>query len=411
MKKKIFISSVLALAGLFTACFALGPTIMLKKLNNIDTETDYPYKEYFTTDYSTIRENFFKNQEVLEQNGYETSVYSHIIDNTDDLFVDTLYIKPTENQTNLICFSTGVHGIESYIGSVMIQVFLDEILDTIDISNTGVVIVSNVNPYGVKYARRFNENNVDLNRNFIYDWDNFDLSINKDYPKVVDFLEPNNKIGNMFTNDTSFFAKLGYQAVTNGVETVTNALLGGQYEYPQGVYYGGVSDENSTDFLKQVFDNIIDSDFENILYFDIHSGYGSRYDMTIFNSAFDTLTEQESKDAYNYDTVISYDSDTFYATTGDTTEYFYNINTDKELYATCFEFGTLGDDLISSVFSLKYTIEENQNNKYPTNNETSQEIIDARYMEMFFPSEIKWRENAVTSFKKAMNGVLEYKLK
>lgn len=386
----------------------ITPTLILNNIDKYNENDIYNYYEYFITDYIEIRNNIQNNLNQLLERGYDSELYSYAIDEDDDLFIDTLYIKPTQEQENLICISTGVHGIEAYIGAVMVEVFIAEILDSIDTTNTGVVIVSNVNPYGVKYARRFNENNIDLNRNFIIDWNTFDISINKDYPLVVDFLEPTKPIKNYFDNEIYFYSKLANQAITNGVATVTNALVGGQYEYPEGVYYGGTEDSASTVYLKRIFNEIVNSNYDTILYFDIHSGYGSRYDMTIFNSSLDPLTEKEAIEAYGYNNIIAHDSEDFYQTTGDTTEYFYSIANNKNLYATCFEFGTLGNDLLSNIASLKYTVEENQNNKYPTTNETSQKIIDAQYMEMFFPSETKWRETAISSFKDAMNGVLEY---
>ena len=59
----------------------------------------------------------------------------------------------------------------------MLDVFWQEIYPELDTSNTGVLVVANINPYGMKNHRRYNENNVDLNRNFIMDWDSFDVSV------------------------------------------------------------------------------------------------------------------------------------------------------------------------------------------------------------------------------------------
>ncbi len=403
--KKILLGILLFTTLSYLLCFLFGPNIMLKSIDKESTES-YNYSEYFITDYNLIRSNFNNNYNKLKEN-YDVELHTYTVNQEEELYIDTMYIKPTITE-NLVFISTGVHGIEAYIGNVMVEVFINEILKDLDFTNTGVVIVSNVNPYGVKNGRRFNEDNVDLNRNFIIDWNTFDKSINKDYPKVVSLLEPKNKINNYFSNELNFYSKLAINAVTKGVSTVTNALVSGQYEYPNGVYYGGNSDTISTTYLKNVFNRINESNYSNILYFDIHSGYGSRYDMTIFNSGNDPMTEQEAKDAYNYDNIIAHDSEYFYATTGDTTEYFYSVIDNKFLYATCFEFGTLGDGLFDGILSLKYTVEENQNFHYPTTNKTSQNIIDEHYMEMFFPREVKWRENAVDSFQRAMNGVLKY---
>lgn len=404
LNKKIIIPIIFVAVIIIFVNF-IAPTVIKNNLINNDT-SDYPYKEFFITNYDEIRYNFMSHGLELQ-----AAMYTHAIDESDGLFIDTMYIAP-EKEENLILISTGVHGIEAYIGATMLEVFFAEIMPTISLETTGVAVVSNVNPYGVKYGRRFNENNVDLNRNFIYNWNEFDLANNQYYPEVVGFLEPTQQIGNIAVHDINFFSKLIYQAIFNGVDTVTNALLSGQYEYENGVYYGGNNDEKSTQYLKEVFDTIANSNYKNIIYIDIHSGYGSRYDMTIFNSGFDPMTEAEAVEAYNYSNIIAHDSPEFYLTTGDTTEYFYKtISDNQELYATAFEFGTLGDSLIDSIFSLKYTVEENQNNKNPTTNKTSQEIIALRYMEMFFPSEIEWRKVAVDSFKEAMFGVLEYKIK
>ena len=43
-------------------------------------------------------------------------------------------------------------------------------------------------------------------------------------------------------------------------------------------------------------------------------------------------------------------------------------NTDKELFSTCFEFGTIGDEFFDTILSLKYTVDENRNHWYPTKN-------------------------------------------
>ena len=120
------------------------------------------------------------------------------------------------------------------------------------------------------------------------------------------------------------------------------------------------------------------------------------------------------RDRIGYDNVISYDSESFYATTGDTTDFYYRLKdkmgTDTELFSTCFEFGTIGDSFLDGIISMKYTIEENQNHWNPSNNATTNEIVKERYQELFYPTETKWRESAVDDFAVACKGVLKAKL-
>jgi hypothetical protein len=137
--------------------------------------------------------------------------------------------------------------------------------------------------------------------------------------------------------------------------------------------------------------------------------------MVIFNSVYETMNEAESVAAFGYDYVIAHDSESFYATTGDTTDFFYRLAEQKqaeaELFSTCFEFGTIGDEFFDTILSLKYTIDENRNHWYPTGNAISAEIVRQNYLELYYPTETAWREKTVADFKTAALGVLRAKLK
>jgi len=406
-KKLLCIFAILAIVIL--AATLWGPGIILNAVRQPEPAENYAYSDFFYNDYDAVRNHL---TELSSKLGAES--YSHAIDEGDGLYIDTFFVPARDETTNLVILTTGVHGIEGYIGSVMLDVFFNEIYPQLDADNTGVLVVANVNPYGMKYMRRYNENNVDLNRNFILDWDSFDLSTNKDYPKVDGFLGPTGKIGNALWHEAGFYLSLGKYAITEGADTISDALLGGQYEYPQGVYYGGNGDEASTVYLKDVFAQCLDSEYKNIVHIDVHSGYGPRYNMVIFNSVYETMSEAESQEAFQYDNIIAYDSEAFYATTGDTTDFFYrladSVNTDKSLFSTCFEFGTIGDEFFDTILSLKYTVDENQNHWYPTDNETSAEVVRQNYLELFYPTETQWREKTVEDFKAAASGVLNSKL-
>ncbi len=409
MKKKL-LWLLIILAALALLATLAGPGLILNAVRQPEPDEHYAYSESFFISYEDIRTHL---QELTADLGVEIS--SHAIDADDGLYIDSFYLPSTGEKTNLVVLTTGVHGIEGYIGSVMLDVFFREVYPTLDDANTGVLVVANVNPYGMKYFRRYNENNVDLNRNFILDWETFDLSSNKEYPKVDTFLGPTGKIDNALWHEAGFYLNLGKTAVTDGAGTISDALLTGQYQYPQGVYYGGTGDEASTVYLKDVFSQCLDSPYENIVHIDIHSGYGPRYSMVIFNSVFETMNEAESQAAFGYDHIIAYDSESFYATTGDTTDFFYRLAQQKQretdLFSTCFEFGTIGDAFFDTILSLKYTVDENRNHWYPTDNPTSARIIHENYMELFYPTETAWREKTVEDFKTATLGVLNAKLK
>ena len=413
--KKVLISVFSAIVAVIVLLSVVGPYIVLNGARQPEVEAEYSYSEYFYNSYDEIRSHLKERVEKLRADGVTVEVNEYAVDESDNLYIDNIYLPSVGEKKNLIVLTTGVHGMEGYIGSVMLDVFFEEIYPTVDTENTGILVVANVNPYGMKYMRRYNENNVDLNRNFILDWNGFDLSSNKDYPEVKEFLQPEGEIGNAFWHEAEFYLDLAKEALTKGADKVSDALLTGQYEYPQGVYYGGNGDEISTAYLKGVFNDCLDGEYENIVHIDIHSGYGPRYNMVIFNSVYETMTEAETKEAFGYDYVISYDSESFYATTGDTTDYFYRLAESKEsektLFSTCFEFGTIGDSFMDSILSLKYTVDENRQHWYPTENKVASEIVSENYAELFYPTEKEWREKTVADFKTAAEGVLDAKLR
>ena len=403
------------LVGILLLATIVGPNMLLNSARQEEVADSYAYSEVFFNEYEDVREHFLDTVKKFEEKDLEFQLYSYPIDEAEGLYIDSLYLPSKAEQTNLIVLTTGVHGIEGYIGSVMLDVFWQEVYPDLDREDTGVLVLANVNPYGMKYHRRYNENNVDLNRNFILEWNTFDMSVNKEYPKVDTFLGPQKTMKNAFWHEVQFYASLAKAAITQGADSITNALLNGQYEYPQGVYYGGEKDEKSTAYVKSVFEQTLQSDYDNVIHIDVHSGYGPRYNMVIFNSVYETMNEEETKKLFDYDNVISYDSESFYVTTGDTTDFYYRLReqmgVDTSLFSTCFEFGTIGDSFIDSIISLKYTVEENQNHWYPTKNGTMQQIIHERYQELFYPTEKEWREKTVADFTQACKGVLNAKLK
>ena len=392
-----------------------GPYAVLALARQETPAPSYDYSESFYQSYDEVRDNLGKRVETLKEQGITVEYTTHAIDESDNLYIDNIYLPSRGEKTNLIVLTTGVHGMEGYIGSVMLDVFFEDIYPDIDTDDTGILIVANVNPYGMKYMRRYNENNVDLNRNFIEDWSSFDRSSNKEYPKVVSFLQPEGKMGNAFWHEVGFYLSLAKEAIISGADTISDALLTGQYEYSNGVYYGGDGDEASTTYLKGVFADCLEGEYENIVHVDIHSGYGPRYNMVIFNSVQDPTTEAEAKAMFGYDYIIATDSEDFYETFGDTTDYFYRLAKSKgrgdDLYSTCFEFGTIGDGFLDSIISLKYTVDENRLHFYGSDNPITEEMVRENYYELFYPTETEWREKTVEDFRNAMTGVLNAKLK
>lgn len=368
--------------------------------------------QHFVEDYQTSKERFELYPSILKEYWDSVQLESKPI-GQQDLAVEFIEAKANKKKENLLILTSGIHGIEGFTGSAMLDYVTNSFAPQLNADNTGLVMVHAVNPWGMKHERRFNEHNVDLNRNFIYDWDTFDTSINKEYPKVEGLLESNQPVGNLGVYEASFLGSLVNNAAREGIGTIEDALLTGQYTNEEGVYFGGKADEPSTAVLKQLYKKWLGSGYEQIIHIDLHTGYGPRYEMSIFSSPQETMTELEAEEAFQYSNVLTPASEGFYVTKGDNTDY---INVLKEeaypnvdLYSTTFEFGTLGDGTMASIQSLKRTVTENRMFHNGVTNVTAKETIENQYKSMFYPHEEKWRTTAIQDFQKALTGVLHFK--
>ncbi|QFT88994.1 murein peptide amidase A [Bacillus sp. THAF10] len=381
------------------------PLIILTTL-----ETPPESSDHFINSYEESKSRFLQYEESLTQTWNDVSHEAYTIEQ--EATIDLWWANANQSKTNLIVLTSGVHGVEGYVGSAMMDVFLQDISRQLHAENTGIVLVHSINPIGMKEMRRYNENNVDLNRNFIYDWDSFDKDMNSEYEDLKGFLQPEKPVGNIAWRDAGFYGEILKTVITDGSAKIEKALLTGQYTQPEGVYYGGNSDEPSTQYVKKLFQNILQSEYKNIMLVDLHTGYGPRYQMSIFSSGKETMTQEEAQEAFHYPLVFTPDSEEFYTTNGDVPEYFVQLKEDiapsKNLFATTFEFGTMGDGLLASVDSVKRTIMENQLAQHGSKNKTSTRILNSRYREMFYPSELKWRNKAVDDFLQAFEGILKY---
>lgn len=331
----------------------------------------------------------------------------HRLRGDEDLTIDWIEAGGLATQENLLVLTTGEHGIEAYVGSAMLQLFIEEFLPRLSPANTGLLLIHAINPWGMKHRRRVNAANVDLNRNFVVD--GFDKLLNPDYTKVNGLLNPHHPISSLALNDIRFIIKLLAAVADLGPSGIEVALPFGQYRYPQGLYYGGdmVQEETRviTDLYRRCFGN-----HDQILLLDMHTGYGPRYQMSLVNSCMEPRDSQELSKRFSYPSVAKMDASEFYRVQGDMIDFVYTLARDefpgKRLYATTFEFGTLGDSLLASFRTLRTLILENQLHWFGAKGRVARERIGRAFQRLYAPDERDWREKAVADARQAFEGIL-----
>ena len=184
-----------------------------------------------------------------------------------ELTIDVAELGPSDAVAALLIVS-GTHGVEGFAGSALQTRLLSESTLRPLPSGLRVVLVHALNPYGFAWTRRTNEDNIDLNRNFI-DWSQ-PPPHNDDYDGLADLLVPDT-----WDPDTrkSTTAELLAAAERLGLDEFQRAVTAGQYRHPGGVFYGGAGRSWSHHWLVERAPVIVGS-AKRLGVIDLHTGLG-----------------------------------------------------------------------------------------------------------------------------------------
>jgi hypothetical protein len=123
-------------------------------------------------------------------------------------------------------------------------------------------------------VRRVNENNVDLNRNFLDPGDTY-TGADAHYARMDGFLNPRTPPGADF-----FWLQAGFYMARYGYNALKNAVVGGQYEFPAGLFFGGKSLQTGPERLLPFLDAQLGKR-ERIVHIELHTGLGARGGRTL----------------------------------------------------------------------------------------------------------------------------------
>ena len=361
----------------------------------------------FPQSYQASRARFLVEVEPLRAKWAASRLETHPLENFPELSMDWLWLEPKQKD-NLVIISTAQHGIEGYVGSAMLKIFMDEFAPRLNPQNTGLLLIHAINPWGMKYGRKVNENGVDLNSNFILNG-RFDQSINPDFSKLKYLLAPSYPVRSFVIENLFFMGRTIKALMTEGASSTSTAALLGQYVAPKAMYYGGENYEEETQVIIDLFREALEN-YQNIIHLDQHSGYGPRYQMSITLVPLEPQTSTELAARFNYPLILKGDNQEFYETHGDICACLYELRNaehpNRHVFATAFEFGTYGDSFLQRVHSLRTMIFESQLYWQGTVRKRAADKILQEFQELYFPTEAKWREKAITDGREAFEGIL-----
>lgn len=222
--------------------------------------------ELFPSDYQGGRRRFLA---LAADAGYSITSYVHDSargSSGEELACDVARAGPAQPSTVLL-ISSGTHGVEGFCGSGCQAALLQSGMPRALPASTAVVLVHAVNPYGFARLRRTNEDNVDLNRNFV---DHGVEHPNPAYEEIHPWLVPAEWEGPAREQADAAIARY---IETRGLRTFQAAMTGGQYSHPDGLFYGGRKPAWSNHTWRRILREHCAS-ARQVVGIDLHTGLG-----------------------------------------------------------------------------------------------------------------------------------------
>ena len=228
--------------------------------------------DFFAPDYFTARARF--RSAVLARGGQIESI---LLDAKGpagddlaptDLTIDIGWFGSPAPKRALI-HSSGLHGVEGFAGSAIQLKWLDDGIPQ-PAPDCAIALVHALNPFGMAWLRRVNENNVDLNRNFLGADAEFSGAPD-DYAALDPFLNPAAPPGSSLTD--LFALRAAAKILHYGTPALRRAIASGQYDFPRGLFFGGKRREQCPRRF-QLYISERFSDSSRLVAIDVHTGLG-----------------------------------------------------------------------------------------------------------------------------------------
>ena len=220
---------------------------------------------FFARDYNHARSMF---REAAAAAGLEIKTYENPAKGPDggSLSVDVARAGPAD-AARVVVANSATHGAEGFCGSGIQVGWLRHRRDRDLPDDVAVLLIHGFNAYGFAWLRRVNEDNIDLNRNFIDHAAPYPP--NDEYAELADVLLPADWEG---PAREAAEQRIADYAAANGEQSLLRAARG-QYAFPDGLFFGG----NGPTWSHRALATIAAEQLAlatDIAFIDLHTGLG-----------------------------------------------------------------------------------------------------------------------------------------
>ena len=339
--------------------------------------------EYFSQSYAEARAKFIA---AAGQAGLDVESHVHPMLGRDGetLAMDVVRDGPKDARSVFIV-SSACHGVEGYCGSGVQIRMLDDAAWRTAAREAGVAVlhVHGLNPYGFSWWRRTTHENVDLNRNF-RDF-HAELPRNPGYDALAALLVPPT-----WPPSPAVVEQIGRFVAERGERALQQAISGGQYHYPEGLFFGGTGPTWSQATLRQVLRDH-GTHCAKLAWIDLHTGLGpSGLGERIYAGRDDAETVARARRWWGDVTSIYDGSSTSAVLTGMMFAAAYEECPQAEYTGIAMEYGTLPQTEVMTALRADQWLEN-----HPEAPEAQRREIKRQVRDAFYTDTDAWKERIV----------------
>ena len=346
----------------------------------------------FSEDYSIARNRFLRAAKSL---GARVESYPVVLNQPtgQDLSIDVAVVG-SERPSRTILVTSGVHGVEGFFGSAVQLAILEGSTHRSKLPlDTSVVLVHGLNPFGFAAVRRFDAENVDLNRNCLLEGEEF-AECPQVYSELDSLLNPERPPARF----DPFRLQILTVILRLGLGPLKQAVAGGQYEFPRGLFFGGKKASPTCRILQKILADQIGG-ADRIRHIDFHTGLGrwADYRLLLVAAMDDRLGRfvrrfgPERLQQLKPENQNSAEKGVAYEVRGDLITWCRReLFTERDYDGIAAEFGTYGP--IAVLTALRA---ENQAHHWGSPDDSSTQRAKKRLKEVFAPASPGWRSSTV----------------